>query len=69
MSPKKPRRWRKDFPYYKIQVFNKIFNAWQDEPRAYSTVEDARAVMKTRLSGHTTRIMVVEHNSRHVLEE
>ena len=69
MSPRKPRRWRKDFPYYRIQLFNDILNSWKDEPRAYASVEQAREKIKLKFANRKTRIMVVERASRHVLED
>jgi hypothetical protein len=66
-SSRKPRRWRKDFPYYKIQLFNDIFSSWKDEPRAYDDVEEARAAIQSKFLDRKARIMVVERNGRHVL--
>ncbi len=68
MSPRKPRRWRKNFPYYKIQVYNTLFNSWKDEPRAYSSLAEARRLIRTKLSGQRARIVVVEREGRHALE-
>lgn len=65
---RKPRRWRKDFPYYKIQTYNDVFNAWEDQARAYSSVEEAREVIRKRFPDCKARIVVVEASGRHVLE-
>jgi type I site-specific restriction-modification system R (restriction) subunit len=65
---RKPRRWRKDFPYYKIQTYNNIFAAWEDQARAYTSVEQAREVIQQRFPDRKARIVVVEAVGRHVLE-
>jgi hypothetical protein len=68
MSPRKPRRWRKDFPYYKVQIYNEILNSWVDEREAYPSLAEARQLIKTRFSSRRVRIMVVEREGRHVLQ-
>lgn len=66
---RKPRRWRKKFPYYKVQVFNKIFQSWKDEQRAFDSVEEAKDYIARRLSRVSTRIIVVQEKERYVLDE
>lgn len=66
---KKPRRWRKDFPYYKVQVFNNIFKSWKDERQAFDTIKEAKEYISKKLSSLSTRIIVVEEKDRYVLEE
>jgi hypothetical protein len=68
MARKKPRQWRKDFPYYKIQVFNQVWQSWTDEPRAYSSVEEARKLVLGRFARQQARIVEVDREGRRVLE-
>ncbi len=68
MCPRKPRRWRKNFPYYKIQLYNSVFKSWKDEPRACSSLAEARRLIHTKFLGRRARIVVVEREGRHVLE-
>lgn len=68
-KPKKPRRWRKDFPYFKIQLFNNVVNSWMDEQKAYASVEEAKSAKVTKFSGELTRIVVVESNGRRILQD
>jgi hypothetical protein len=68
MARKKPRQWRKDFPYYKIQVFNQVWQSWTDEPRAYGSVEEARKLVLGRFARQQARIVEVDREGRRVLE-
>lgn len=68
MARKKPRKWRKDFPYYKIQVFNQVWQSWTDEPRAYGSVEEARKLVLDRFARQQARIVEVDREGRRVLE-
>ena len=68
MARKKPRKWRKDFPYYKIQVFNQVWQSWTDEPRAYGSVEEARKLVLGRFARQQARIVEVDREGRRVLE-
>ena len=43
-----PRRRRKDFPYYKIQVYDEIVKVWKNERKAFDTLEAAQNQLKTR---------------------
>jgi hypothetical protein len=63
----KPRRWRKT-PYYKIQVYNAVFQSWKDERGAFASIEEARSYIAERIAPATARIMVVERDHRYVLE-
>ena len=64
----KPRRWRKEFPYYKVQVLDDIINSWKDERTAFDTLEEAQGYIARKIAPKTARIVVVESNGRHVLE-
>lgn len=66
---RKPRRWRKEFPYYKVQVFKNVFQSWKDERRAFDTVEEAKDYINKKLKCVSTRIIVVQEKERHVLCE
>jgi hypothetical protein len=66
---KKPRRWRKDFPYYKVQVFSPIFNSWTDKQTAHSTREEADQARQKRFPGMGTRIVEVTHEGKTVSED
>ena len=61
--------WRKDYPYYKIQVFDSRSIAWIDEKRAFGSIDDVHAYAHERLTGKKWRIIVVEANGRRTLEE
>lgn len=61
--------WRRDFPYYKVQVFSDRLLAWIDEKRAFSTVQDATRHISNRLFGRRCRIIVVEKKGRRPLDE
>ena len=65
----KPRRWRKDFPYYKVQVFNELFQSWKDERGAFDTIREAEEYIKVKVAGQLSRIIVVKEKERHVLGE
>ena len=65
---RKPRRWRKQFPYYKVQVFDEIINSWKDERKAFDTVEAAREHIAGHVFPRAARIVVVESTGRHALE-
>jgi hypothetical protein len=69
MCARKPRRWRKDFPYYKIQVYNPVFNSWKDEPNAYTCIAEARRAVQTKFPDQRARIMVVDRDGRYVLDD
>lgn len=57
---KKPRRWRKDFPYYKVLAFEEDVKSWKDEPGAFGTLREAEEYIARRVAPRPARIMVVE---------
>jgi len=63
----KPRRWRKDFPYYKIQVFNEIVKSWKDERIVFDTINAAQDHIEKKVTPRLARIIVVAREGRHVL--
>lgn len=63
-----PRRRRKDFPYYKIQIYDEMVKVWKDERKAFDTLEAARDHIEKEIAPRTARIVVVERDSRQVLE-
>ena len=68
---RKPRRWRKQFPYYKVQVFDHTVNSWIDERRVFDTVEAAQSYIADKIppqAPQAARILVVETKGRHVLD-
>jgi len=65
---RKPRKRRKDFPYYKIQVYNETVKSWKDIQKAFGTVKAAESYIVEKVAPQTTRIMVVEREGRHVLK-
>jgi len=65
---RKPRRWRKQFPYYKVQVFDQTVNSWKDERRVFDTVEAAQSYIADEIAPHAARILVIETKGRHVLD-
>ena len=69
MAHEKPRRWRKDFPYYKVQIFSVLSTSWTDQPRAYDSVEEAQEAIRRKFATQQARIVEVEEDGRHVLED
>lgn len=65
---RKPRRWRKQFPYYKVQVFDHTVNSWKDERKVFDTIEAAQAYIEDRIAPQAARILVIETKGRHVLD-
>lgn len=63
-----PRRRRKVFPYFKIQVFDEISQAWKDERKVSDTIEEAQDYIERKINPRTARIMVVYRDTRHVYE-
>ena len=61
--------WRKDYPYYKVQVFDDRSLAWMDEKRGFATLDDARSYIRQELAGRKCRIMVVDEKGRRPLDE
>lgn len=64
----KPRRRRKSFPFYKIQVFDIKLGTWKDEHRTFDTTEDAQAYIARNRISQNTRLVRIEEKSRHVLD-
>jgi hypothetical protein len=64
----KPRRWRKT-PYYKIQVYNAVFQSWKDERKVFDTAAEAHEYIDQHIAPAAARIMVVERDHRYVLED
>ncbi|MCI0487657.1 MAG: hypothetical protein L0229_13780 [Blastocatellia bacterium] len=65
---RKPRRWRKEFPYYKVQVFDDVVSSWKDERRAFDTVEAAQEYIAEKVAPMSARIVIVERDGRRVLD-
>ena len=63
-----PRRRRRQFPLYKIQVFDEAMHSWKDEPRAFDSLEEAKAQIEKRLTTKRVRIVIVDHDGRRVLD-
>lgn len=63
------RRKRRPFPYYKVQVFNELFQSWMDERGAFGTVEEAKTHIVEKVGDKSARIIVVEQTGRGVLQE
>ena len=63
----KLRRWRKEFPYYKVQVFDEVVNSWKDERKIFDTPKAARDYIAKETTSQAARILVIEANGRHVL--
>jgi len=58
------RHWRKTFPYYKIQLYDRELGIWRDERRAYDSIDEATTALREKHVGRQARIMVVEKNRR-----
>jgi hypothetical protein len=55
----KPRRWRKEFPYFKVQLFDPLLASWKDERGIFDTAEAAASHIN-RQPSNLARIIVVE---------
>jgi hypothetical protein len=64
----KSLRQRKKYPYYKIQVYDELVKVWKDERKVFDTVEAAQGHINNALVNKSARIIVVERDSRHVLD-
>ena len=61
------RKRRKDFPFYKVQVFDIKLGTWKDEHRTFNSTEDAQAyIERNKISGQT-RLVRIEEKSRQVV--
>ena len=66
----KKRRWRKNFPYYKIQTYNDIFKSWVDERGAFDTIKEAQEYIQNKVPvTSSSRIIIVNEKKRTVLGE
>jgi hypothetical protein len=65
---RKSQKRRKDFPYYKIQVYNETVKSWKDIQKAFKTVKTAEGYIAEKVAPQTTRVMVVDREGRHVLK-
>jgi hypothetical protein len=61
------RRRRKEFPFYKVQVFDIKLGTWKDEHRTFSSTEDAQAYIERNKVSGQTRLVRIEEKSRQVL--
>ena len=64
---RKPRGRHRRCPYYKIQIFNHVSRAWQDERKVSDTVADAEQYIAESNAGQLTRIIAVEETGRRIL--
>jgi hypothetical protein len=61
------RKRRKDFPFYKVQIFDIKLGTWKDEHRTFNSTEDAQAyIERNKISGQT-RLVRIEEKSRQVV--
>ena len=66
----KTRRWRKNFPYYKVQTYNETFKSWVDEKVAFDTIEEAQEYILNKIPDNCSfRIIIVNEKERTVLGE
>ncbi|MEM9409745.1 MAG: hypothetical protein AAGA30_01445 [Planctomycetota bacterium] len=66
----KKSRPRKDFPYYKVQVFSDRQFCWVDARKeAFGELEDAKTFIARVIDSNKVRIQVVEEKKRYILEE
>lgn len=64
---RKARRWRKEFPYYKVQRFDAVVSSWKDERRIFGTVEAAQSYIDEGIGPLASRILIIETSGRRVL--
>ncbi len=62
------RKRRRDFPFYKVQVFDIKLGAWKDEHRTFDTVENAQAYIKKKKTSQPARLVRIEEKSRQVFQ-
>ena len=65
MKIAKHEKWRKGFPYYKIQWYDDKSRVWREVQRHYKSEGVALKVAKRRKA--KTRIVVVHRDHREVL--
>jgi hypothetical protein len=65
---RKARRWRKEFPYYKVQRFDQVVKSWKDERKIFDTVEAAQSYIDEEMGPQASRILIIETNGRRVLK-
>ncbi|HEY7330342.1 MAG TPA: hypothetical protein VH592_22070 [Gemmataceae bacterium] len=66
----KAGKWRKVFPYYKVQTMSEINHCWVDARKAaFDTLEEAKDFIRDQMASKPSRILVVEAKTRRVLEE
>ena len=64
---RKARRWRKEFPYYKVQRFDSVVNSWKDERKIFDTVKAAQSYIEKETGTQASRILIIEISGRRVL--
>lgn len=65
MNKKEHNRWRKSFPYFKVQYWDGKVKAWHDIQKRFDTPEEAQAYADGY--GGVTRLMKIYRNRREVV--
>jgi len=66
MKLEKHQKWRKSFPYYKMQYWSKIPLAWQDVQFGFSSLEEARRYADN-MHIKRYRVMEIQRTNRRVI--
>ncbi len=66
---REPRRKHRSVPYYKVQVFDDHLQVWKDERKVFDTSDAAQNFIEEFIAPRLARIMVIERNTRYVLDE
>lgn len=66
----KAGKWRKVFPYHKVQTMSETNRCWIDARKAaFDTLQEAKGFIRDHLDSKPSRILVVEEKTRRILEE
>lgn len=61
-----PRGRHRRPPYFKVQFFDRTSLSWQDDRRAFETIDEANKYIARKHPTPETRIVIVEKNGREV---
>jgi hypothetical protein len=67
MKAKEHDKWRKSFPYFKVQWWNKVDISWHDIQKRFTSIQESEAHIAGLPKSKTYRIMQIERNGRFVL--
>jgi hypothetical protein len=60
---------RRPYPYYKVQYFDDRSVTWREKKTGFDSLTEAREYVARALSIRKTRIVLVDEDGYHVVEE